>query len=161
MSFVTQDCEAYSNLVVRRDFFQWRIPRVAAPLCFPNRYSLLAGVMVDTLCPWYTRNHGLSWCEIALEGASPLFVPSTTSKRRDCNKRSDILYIYIFFNDWWAATRDLFLFRKSWIFYLYISLFAFLNILKLRTLIDQCLINCLLWNFLIIEIDIMLDTRSW
>lgn len=99
MSFVTQDCEAYSNLVVRRDFFQWRIPRVAAPLCFPNRYSLLAGVMVDTLCPWYTRNHGLSWCEIALEGASPLFVPSTTSKRRDCNKRSDILYIYFLMTD--------------------------------------------------------------
>lgn len=152
MSFVTQDCEAYSNLVVRRDFFQWRIPRVAAPLYFPNRYSLLAGVMVDTLCPWYTRplvgrrvGERGSWCEIALEGVSPLFVPSTTSKRQDCNKRSDILYIYIFFlmTD---GLRDLFLFRESWILlslHKFVCLFKYLEVKNVN-----CSINCLLWNFL-------------
>ena len=96
-----------------RFFFQRRIPRVAAPLCFPNRYSLLASVMVDTLCPWYTRNHcGLwwgelaartergSWCEIVLEGASPLFrclasrcAATTMSKRQDCNGGRDIFFL--------------------------------------------------------------------
>lgn len=119
-----------------RFFFQRRIPRVAAPLCFPNRYSLLASVMVDTLCPWYTRNHcGLwwgelaartergSWCEIVLEGASPLFrclasrcAATTMSKRQDCNERRDIF----FFNDG-GLQREIYFFLKererSWRFF--------------------------------------------
>ena len=90
VSFLTRRTQRlFKSRRVVRFFFQRRIPRVAAPLCFPNRYSLLASVMVDTECPWYTRNpssmrrigrHGPKRREVhgarSLEGALPLFVPS-------------------------------------------------------------------------------------